>query len=87
MLVFDRTLSMCWDTYGNTDPSCTDLNNAREGMRTFLGYLDPGIHWVGLGVFPPAPAGGSGCSTPKNLVLQLGRLAVRERSAVERLQG
>ena len=65
MLVLDRTLSMCWDTYGNTDPSCTDLNNAREGMRTFLGYLDPEIHWVGLGVFPPAQAGGSGCAVPK----------------------
>ena len=42
------------------DPSCTDLNNARDGMKTFLGFMDPSIDWVGLAVFPP----GTTCGTP-----------------------
>jgi hypothetical protein len=54
MLVLDRTLSMCMDHWGNSQPSCPDLTNAREGMKTFLSYLDPTTQWVGLGVLPPA---------------------------------
>jgi putative Flp pilus-assembly TadE/G-like protein len=54
MLVLDRTLSMCMDHWGNQDPSCTDLNHAREGLKTFLSYMDPSSQWVGLGVLPPA---------------------------------
>ena len=41
---------------GANDPACTDLNNAREGMKTFLTYLEPTTQWVGLAVLPPAPA-------------------------------
>jgi Flp pilus assembly protein TadG len=48
MIVLDRTGSMC------DDPGCTDLNNAKEGIRTFLGFMDPDIDHVGLAVFPPA---------------------------------
>ncbi len=60
MLVLDRTGSMCQTSSGASDPSCTDLNNAREGMKTFLGFMDPSIDWVGLAVFPP----GTTCGTP-----------------------
>lgn len=54
MLVLDRTGSMCQFRPGQPDPNCTDLNNAKNGIRTFLGFMDPTIDWVGLSVFPPA---------------------------------
>jgi Putative Flp pilus-assembly TadE/G-like len=64
MLVLDRTGSMCQNSAGNTDPACTDLNNARNGMKTFLGFLDAKVDWVGLSVLPPATSIGAKCSTP-----------------------
>jgi putative Flp pilus-assembly TadE/G-like protein len=64
MLVLDRTGSMCQDHWGNNDSSCTDLNNARNGMKTFLGLLDPATDWVGFAVFPPATSLGTKCNTP-----------------------
>ena len=64
MIVLDRTGSMCQDSNGNSDPSCTDLNNARGGILTFLDFLDPSIDWVGLAVFPPAPSVGARCDRP-----------------------
>ena len=64
MLVLDRTGSMCQDSSGRTDPSCTDLNNAKDGIRTFLGFLDPKVDWVGLAVLPPAKNVSSRCNTP-----------------------
>ena len=67
MLVLDRTGSMCWDHSGRPDPACTDLNNAREGMRTFLKFMDPESAWVGLAVFPPAVNMGSKCAKPPDL--------------------
>jgi Flp pilus assembly protein TadG len=54
MLVLDRTGSMCQTGGGTPDPSCTDLRNAKEGMRTFLQFMDPTLDKVGLAVFPPA---------------------------------
>jgi Putative Flp pilus-assembly TadE/G-like/von Willebrand factor type A domain len=65
MLVLDRTGSMCQDHNGRADPACTDLNNAREGMKTFLGYLDPQIDRVGLAAFPPARSTSQRCATPQ----------------------
>ncbi len=57
MIVVDRTGSMCQtrDASGNShnDPACTDLNNAKEGVRTFLRFLDPQLDKVGLAVLPP----------------------------------
>ena len=41
MLVLDRTGSMCQDSSGANDPACTDLNNAKAGIRTFLTLLRP----------------------------------------------
>jgi Flp pilus assembly protein TadG len=67
MLVLDRTGSMCWDHVGRPDPACTDLNNAREGMRAFLKFMDPTSVKIGLAVLPPAPAGGSACVKPPDL--------------------
>ena len=64
VLVLDRTGSMCQDSKGHADPSCTDLQNARNGMKTFLTNLDSKIDWVGLSVLPPATSLSSQCSTP-----------------------
>jgi putative Flp pilus-assembly TadE/G-like protein/von Willebrand factor type A domain-containing protein len=64
MLVLDRTGSMCQDSNGNPDSSCTDLNNARNGMRTFLQHLDASTQHVGLAVLPPAPSVSARCVAP-----------------------
>jgi Flp pilus assembly protein TadG len=54
VIALDRTGSMCQTGGGTPDPSCTDLNNAKNGIRTFLGYMDPTIDFVGLTLWPPA---------------------------------
>ena len=64
MLVLDRTGSMCWDHYGRPDPACTDLENAREGLKTFLQFMDPSAVRVGLAVLPPAASMSTRCSKP-----------------------
>jgi hypothetical protein len=64
MMVLDRTGSMCQTSSGASDPSCTDLNNAREGIKTFLQYLEPSTQWVGLTVLPPSSSKGTRCNTP-----------------------
>jgi Flp pilus assembly protein TadG len=67
MLVLDRTGSMCQRSNGADDhPQCTDLNSAKEGIRTFLGFMDPNLDHVGLSVFPPAYNDQSRCVTPTN---------------------
>jgi hypothetical protein len=63
MLVLDRTGSMCQNSSGASDPSCTDLNNAKAGIRTFLGYFDSTMAHVGLAVLPPASSVSNRCST------------------------
>jgi Flp pilus assembly protein TadG len=64
VLVLDRTGSMCQNSSGANDPSCTDLNNAKAGIRTFLGYFDPSMAHVGLAVLPPATSVSNRCNTP-----------------------
>jgi hypothetical protein len=64
MLVLDRTGSMCQDSSGRPDPACTDLNNAKAGIRTFLGFFDPTMAHIGLAVLPPASSVSNRCSTP-----------------------
>ena len=66
MLVLDRTGSMCTDSNGNQDPSCTDMENARNGMKTFLGFMNPSLDHVGLAVLPPAVSLATKCSKPPN---------------------
>ena len=64
MLILDRTGSMCTTDSGADDhPACTDMANARNGIKTFLGLMDPTLDHVGLAVLPPAPASGSVCGT------------------------
>jgi hypothetical protein len=65
MLVLDRTGSMCQDHNGNNDPNCTDLKNAKAGIKTFLGYMDPSLQHVGLAVLPPATSIGNRCAVPQ----------------------
>ena len=64
MLVLDRTGSMCQFSNGTSDPACTDLNNAKNGLLEFVNYMDPAIHKIGFAVFPPRTSGGSSCATP-----------------------
>lgn len=65
MLVLDRTGSMCQDSLGRDQhPSCPDLNNAKDGIRTFLGYFDPSMAHVGLAVLPPAANASLPCDAP-----------------------
>jgi hypothetical protein len=61
MLVLDRTGSMCTTPTGANDPACTDLNNARNGMKTFLRLMDPEQDHVGLAVLPPATSVAQRC--------------------------
>jgi Putative Flp pilus-assembly TadE/G-like/von Willebrand factor type A domain len=64
MLVLDRTGSMCTKPDGSDDhPTCQDMENAREGIKTFLGLMDPQLDHVGLAVLPPAPPTGAVCGT------------------------
>lgn len=64
MLVLDRTGSMCEDHWGNPDPTCRDMNNAKAGMRAFLLGMDVSVDRVGLAIFPPATSDATRCSTP-----------------------
>jgi hypothetical protein len=66
MLVLDRSGSMCTDPSGRADPACTDMENARQGMRTFLGFMNPALDHVGLAVLPPAVSLATKCSKPPN---------------------
>jgi Flp pilus assembly protein TadG len=64
MLVLDRTGSMCQFSDGSSDPACTDLTNAKNGLIEFVQYMDPAIHKIGFAVFPPRRSGTSSCTTP-----------------------
>jgi Flp pilus assembly protein TadG len=66
VLVLDRTGSMCQNSAGQSDPSCTDLNNAKAGIRTFLSFFDPKQARVGLSVLPPATSVSAKCTQPQN---------------------
>jgi Putative Flp pilus-assembly TadE/G-like/von Willebrand factor type A domain len=65
MLVLDRTGSMCQDSTGrDMHPTCPDMNNAKDGLRTFLGYFDPNMAHVGFAVLPPAVDPSRPCDAP-----------------------
>jgi Flp pilus assembly protein TadG len=65
MLVLDRTGSMCQDGSGRDQhPSCPDMNNAKDGLRTFLSYFDPSMAHVGFAVLPPAADPSRPCDAP-----------------------
>lgn len=69
MVVLDRTGSMC-DGPANppNDPNgpCRDEGFAIDGVKTFLGYMDPALDEVGLSVFPPALDASSLCTQPSS---------------------
>ena len=67
MMVLDRTGSMCQTSSGQNDPACTDLTNARLGIETFLGLMDPTVHSVGLAVLPPSLNASTRCQAPPSL--------------------
>jgi Flp pilus assembly protein TadG len=65
VVVIDRTGSMCspTDRYGN----CTDLDNAKAGVRTMLGILNPPYAEVGMIAFPPVQSTATDpCAAPYN---------------------
>lgn len=65
MLAIDRTGSMCTptDSHGN----CTDLDNAKDGVRTMLGILNPPVAEIGMLAFPPVQTTSSNvCGAPYN---------------------
>jgi hypothetical protein len=62
MLVLDRTGSMCTtDTGADDHPECTDMENARGGLKTFLTFMDPKLDRVGFAVLPPAKSPNDVC--------------------------
>jgi Flp pilus assembly protein TadG len=65
VIAIDRTGSMCspTDSHGN----CIDLDNAKDGVRTMLGILNPPYAQVGMLDFPPVQSTGSNvCGAPYN---------------------
>ena len=65
MIVLDRTGSMCAPV-ACSGGNLSDLHNAQEGIKTFLGFLDPSLDRVGLALTPPvvAPNMISNCGDP-----------------------
>jgi hypothetical protein len=63
MLVLDRTWSMCLDSEGYWN-NCVDLNNAKDGINTFLSFFDSSAQWVGLAGLPPATSRSRRCNSP-----------------------
>lgn len=55
MIVLDRTGSMC--------QPCSKIDNAKEGIREFLGAMYPSSDKIGLTVLPPATSIGNRCNT------------------------
>ena len=65
MLAIDRTGSMCTPTDGRGN--CTDLDNAKDGVRTMLGILNPPVAEIGMLAFPPVQTSSSNvCAAPYN---------------------
>jgi hypothetical protein len=65
MIALDRTGSMC-DTK-DSGSFCTDLDNAKDGIQTMLGILNPPYAQIGMVAFPPVQTTLTGaCSAPYN---------------------
>ena len=65
VLAVDRTGSMCTPTGANG--ACTDLNNAKDGIRTLLGLMNPPAAQIGMVAFPPVQTTAtSPCAAPYN---------------------
>ena len=65
VLAVDRTGSMCTPT--GSGGTCTDLDNAKDGIRTMLGMMNPPAAQIGMVAFPPVQTTGtSPCAAPYN---------------------
>jgi Flp pilus assembly protein TadG len=65
VIAVDRTGSMCSPT--GPGGECTDLDNAKDGIRTMLSDLNPPYAQIGMVAFPPVQtAATSPCSSPYN---------------------
>ena len=65
VIAIDRTGSMCTPT--GAGGTCTDLDNAKAGVRTMLGILNPPYAQVGMVAFPPLQSTASdACDVPYN---------------------
>jgi hypothetical protein len=65
VIAIDRTGSMCTPT--DSAGNCIDLDNAKDGVRTMLGILNPPAAEVGMVAFPPVQSTGtSACAAPYN---------------------
>ena len=67
MLVVDRTGSMCSPVgTGAQQGECVDLNNAKAGVQTMLGIMDPNIDTIGLVALPPYDTSGTNAVCQKD---------------------
>ena len=65
VIAVDRTGSMCQPT--GPGGECTDLDNAKDGIRTMLGMLNPPEAQIGMVAFPPVQTTAtSPCAAPYN---------------------
>ncbi len=65
VIAVDRTGSMCQPTGPNGE--CTDLDNAKDGIRTMLGMMNPPAAQIGMVAFPPVQTTStSPCAAPYN---------------------
>jgi hypothetical protein len=65
VIAIDRTGSMC--TPRGPGGECIDLDNAKDGVRTMLGILQPPNAQVGMVAFPPVESTSTDpCSAPFN---------------------
>src|SRR6476660_1807675 len=65
VIAIDRTGSMCQPVA--PDGTCTDLDNAKDGVRTMLGILNPPNVQVGMVAFPPVESTTTDpCAAPFN---------------------
>jgi hypothetical protein len=65
VIAIDRTGSMC--TPRGAGGTCTDLDNAKDGVRTMLGMMNPPSAQIGMVAFPPVQsAADDPCSAPYN---------------------
>ena len=65
VLAVDRTGSMCSPT--GVNGACTDLNNAKDGIRTLLGMMNAPAAQIGMVAFPPLQTTSTSvCAAPYN---------------------
>jgi Flp pilus assembly protein TadG len=65
VVAVDRTGSMCSPT--GAGGTCTDLNNAKSGIRTMMSNLNPPYAQIGMVAFPPVQSTASSpCAAPYN---------------------